>query len=60
MAKAKTYIVSIDNNPEYCGVGAGGAHFANGKATINNDRLASWFQEHDGYTVTEAKEAGGK
>lgn len=56
MAKAKTYIVSVDNNPEYCGVGAGGAQFAHGKATITSDRLANWFKERDGYTVTEAKE----
>ena len=60
MAKVKTYIVSVDNNPEYCGIGAGGAQFAHGKATITNDRLASWFNERDGYTVTEAKEADGK
>ena len=60
MAKVKTYIVSVDNNPEYCGIGAGGAQFAHGKATINNDRLASWFKEHSGYTVTEAKDSDDK
>lgn len=57
MAKNKTYIVSVDNNPTYCGEGAGGAQFAHGKATITNDRLAKWFKAHKGYTVTEAKEA---
>jgi len=56
MAKIKTYIVKVENNPEYCGVGAGGAQFAHGEATINNDRLAAWFREHPGYTVTEVKE----
>ena len=61
MAKIKTYIVSVDNNPEYCGIGAGGAQFAHGKANITSDRLASWFKEHNGYTVTEVKEeAEGK
>lgn len=60
MAKIKTYIVSVDNNPNYCGEGAGGAQFANGKATITNDRLAQWFKAHKGYTVKEAKEAEDK
>ena len=60
MAKVKTYIVSVDKNPDYCGIGAGGAQFAHGKATITSDRLASWFNEHDGYTVAEAKEAEDK
>lgn len=60
MAKVKTYIVSVDNNPEYCGIGAGGAQFAHGKATITSDRLASWFKEHKGYTVTEVKDSGDK
>ena len=57
MAKIKTYIVSVDNNPEYCGIGAGGAQFAHGEAKITNDRLANWFKEHKGYTVKEVKEA---
>ena len=60
MAKVKTYTVSIDGNDEYCGVGAGGAQFAHGKATITSDRLANWFKEHKGYTVTEVKDADGK
>ena len=60
MAKIKTYIVSVDNNPNYCGEGAGGAQFANGKATITNDRLAQWFKAHKGYTVKEVKEADEK
>lgn len=53
---AKAYIVSVKNNPNFCGIGAGGAQFANGKATITNARLAKWFQSHDGYEVTEVKE----
>lgn len=57
MAKNKTYIVSVDKNPNYCGEGAGGAQFAHGKATITSDRLANWFKAHKGYTVKEAKEA---
>lgn len=51
----KTYVVKVDKNPEFCGEGAGGAHFAHGQATINSERLASWFEEHDGYTVEEVK-----
>lgn len=60
MAKNKTYIVSVDNNPNYCGEGAGGAQFAHGKATITSDRLAKWYKAHKGYTVKEVKEADGK
>lgn len=56
MAKVKTFIVTVENK-EFCGVGAGGAQFAHGEATITNERLANWFKEHDGYTVKEAKEA---
>ncbi len=56
-AIAKTYIVTVINNPEFCGIGAGGAQFALGKASVTNERLASWFRGHDGYTVTEAKAA---
>lgn len=59
MAKAtnKTYIVTVKNNPEFCGIGAGGSQFANGKATITNESLAKWFMEHEGYAVTEGKAA---
>ena len=56
MAKAnKTYIVTVKNNPTFCGVGAGGAQFAQGKASVTSERLANWFKEHDGYTVEEVK-----
>ena len=51
----KTYIVTVENNPNYCGEGAGGAQFAQGKATITSERLANWFKEHKGYKVEEAK-----
>lgn len=57
MAKVKTFVVTVDNNPNFCGEGAGGAQFAHGTATITNERLAKWFKAHKGYTVAEAKEA---
>lgn len=57
-ATAKTYIVTVNDNPNFCGIGAGGAQFAQGKATVTNERLANWFRVHDGYTVTELKAAG--
>ena len=56
MAKNKTYIVTVESNAEYCGIGAGGAQFANGQARITNARLAEWFKEHKGYKVTEEAE----
>lgn len=51
--KVKKWIVVVDDAPEYCGIGAGGVQFANGQAVIESERMASWFEEHDGYTVTE-------
>lgn len=57
MAKAKEkanitgYIVTVKNNPEFCGVGAGGVQFANGEARVTSERLANWFKEHKGYAV---------
>lgn len=57
MATVKTWTVKVDNNPEYCGEGAGGAQFAHGEATIHSERLAAWFKRHKGYTVTEVKPA---
>lgn len=52
-APVKAYIVTVNNNPNFCGIGAGGAQFAQGKATVTNERLANWFRGHECYTVTE-------
>lgn len=51
--KERAWIVKVENNPEYCGVGAGGTQFARGEATVKSERMALWFKEHKGYTVTE-------
>lgn len=53
--KEKTFIVTVESNPNYCGEGAGGAQFAHGKAVITNERLAKWFKAHKGYKVKEDK-----
>ena len=45
------YIVTVKNNPQFCGKGAGGVQFANGKAEIDSDRMANWFKNHPGYIV---------
>jgi hypothetical protein len=45
-----TYTVKVDNN--FTGIGAGGIAFAKGVATGVNERMAQWFREHKGYTVT--------
>ena len=50
----KTYIVTVKNNPKFCGIGAGGIQFANGKAVDVSERMATWFKEHAGYKVEEA------
>lgn len=36
----------------FCGVGAGGVHFAYGKAEVREGWVLDWFREH-GYKVTE-------
>lgn len=56
------YIVTVKNNPNFCGKGAGGVQFANGKAEIDSDRMASWFKNRPGYDVTKTKaeKADGK
>ena len=55
-AKVKEYIVTVKENPSYCGEGAGGAQFAHGSARITDDWLAEWFRTHDGYTVESIME----
>lgn len=47
----KTYIVETPI-PNYCGIGAAGVQFANGKAEIRGGWVAEWFKER-GYKVTE-------
>lgn len=51
--KEGIFVIEVENNPSYCGIGAGGVQFANGKAEIISERMADWFREHDGYIVTE-------
>lgn len=55
--KAAEYIVRVNNNENFCGIGAGGVQFANGKATVTSERMANWFREHKGYTVEEVQPA---
>lgn len=51
--RTKAWLVKVRNNPGFCGIGAGGVQFANGQAMIESERMASWFREHNGYSVTE-------
>lgn len=51
--KEKEFVITVDGNQGYCGVGAGGIQFANGQAVTKSKRMASWFREHPGYTVSE-------
>lgn len=60
MASKKTvkqWIITVENNLKFCGKGAGGVQFANGKAEVTSERLAKWFKDHKGYKVEEVKEA---
>ena len=54
--KVKTYIVTVKNNPNFVGIGAGGIQFANGEARTTSERMAAWFREHPGYEVKEVAE----
>lgn len=51
----KKYIIQVESNPAYCGIGAGGVQFANGKAEIEECQLVNWYKEHEGYLVKEAE-----
>ena len=57
--KERSWIIKVEKNPDYCGVGAGGTQFANGRAVTTSKRMAEWFREHKGYTVTELAEKCG-
>lgn len=48
----KKYIIKVETNPAYCGIGAGGVQFANGQAVIGEGHMVDWFKEHEGYSVT--------
>ncbi len=52
--KPKQWVVTVNNNPTYCGIGAGGIQFANGQAVVTSERMVDWFKEHSGYTVKES------
>lgn len=45
------WTVKVKNNPDFCGIGAGGVQFANGRAETTSGRMAEWFREHEGYEV---------
>lgn len=47
------YTIIVEKNPEFCGVGAFGLHFAHGVSETDSERAAAWFREHDGYAVRE-------
>lgn len=54
--KVKKYVVTVKNNPNFVGIGAGGVQFAQGKAEVASERMANWFREHPGYEVAEVVE----
>ena len=53
-AETKVYIVETPVK-DFCGVGAGGVHFAYGKAEVHEGWVLDWFRER-GYKVTEKAE----
>lgn len=57
--RPSSWLVKVKNNPGFCGIGAGGIQFANGKAMTASARIAEWFREHEGYEVVEQQQIGG-
>lgn len=57
MAAVKKYNVKVVSNPDFCGIDVGGIQFAHGEAEVTDKRLVNWFNEHEGYEVTEVKAA---
>lgn len=56
----KTYVVKVVSNPGFTGIDAGNVAFANGEAIINDERMADWFREHEGYSVEEVAKKAAK
>lgn len=54
--KVKGYVITVETNPNYNGIGAGGVQFAYGKATIAGGTIVNWYKEHAGYKVEEIVE----
>lgn len=54
--KKVKYVVTVENNSNYCGDGACGAQFAHGQAVIYDKWAAEWFKQHYGYNVEEVVE----
>ena len=47
----KMYVVKTPVK-DFCGIGAGGVHFANGQAEIPAGWVLDWYREH-GYEIIE-------
>ena len=54
VAKVKKYLVETPVK-DYCGIGAAGVHFANGKAEVYEGWVLNWYKDH-GYKVTAIKD----
>lgn len=50
---AEKWTITVKNNPNFVGKGAGGIQFANGKAETTSKVLANWFKDHNGYEVNK-------
>lgn len=49
----KLFEIRVTENPDCCEIGAGGVHFAHGKAELEDCQLLNWYREHEGYEVVE-------
>ena len=57
----KTAKVFIVESPvkNFCGINAGGVHFAYGKAEVNEGWVLNWYRQH-GYKVTPKTDKSDK
>lgn len=53
LEKAGKWAIENKGKPDYCGEGACGVFFVNGKAETQDARAAAWYQAREAYEVTE-------
>ena len=53
LEKAAKWQIENLGKPEFCGRGACGVYFVNGKAVTEDSRACAWYQGRPAYRVTE-------
>ena len=53
LEKAGKWAIENKARPEFCGKGACGVYFVDGRAETSDARAAAWYQGREAYEVTE-------